>query len=136
MSTKNIQSGGCRCGAARYEIDLTGAAGLVCHCLDCQKHLGAPYSVFTMVPASQFRWLAEPEGSIQFSGAAVRRFCNKCGTYLKWEGTGYEHEAEINAMTLENPGALKLTEEIYTRTRLPWVRPVEGAAQFEASRED
>lgn len=130
----NVQKGGCRCGAVQYEIDLTGANGLVCHCLDCQQHLGAPYSVFTVVPATQFRWISEPEGSIRFSSAAERRFCTKCGTYIKWEGVGFEHEAEVNAMTLEDPSTLKMTEEIYTRTRCPWIQPIEGAVQFEAAR--
>ncbi|NQY37718.1 MAG: GFA family protein [Alteromonadaceae bacterium] len=130
----NIQQGGCRCGFARYEIDLSGANTLNCHCIDCQKHLGAPFSVFTVVPASQFKWLKKPVGFIAFSDTANRIFCNKCGTYLKWEGVTSSNEAEINAMTLDDPSSFKVDEEIFVRTRISWLKPLEGVPQYEAGR--
>jgi len=130
----NIQQGGCRCGFARYEIDLSGANTLNCHCIDCQKHLGAPFSVFTMVASKQFKWLTKPTGLISFSETANRVFCNKCGTYLKWQGVDFTDEAEINAMTLDNPSSVKIDVEIFVRTRLSWLKPLEGVAQFEAGR--
>ena len=126
------QTGGCCCGAARYDINLTGAHTLNCHCLDCQKHLGAPFSVFTVVPAAQFRWIEKPKGTIAFSEFAVRLFCTSCGTYLKWEGTSAVHEAEINAMTLDNPAWLSIDKEIFVRSRLKWIQPVEGIPQYNA----
>ncbi len=129
-----IQQGGCRCGFARYEIDLSGANTLNCHCIDCQKHLGAPFSVFTMVPNNQFKWLTKPTGLIAFSEMANRVFCHKCGTYLKWEGVDSSDEAEINAMTLDNPSSVNVDVEIFVRTRLSWLKPLEGVAQFEAGR--
>ncbi len=130
----NIQQGGCRCGFARYEIDLSGANTLNCHCIDCQKHLGAPFSVFTMVTSKQFKWLTKPRGLISFSETANRVFCNKCGTYLKWEGVDSTDEAEINAMSLDNPSSVKVDVEIFVRTRLSWLKPLEGVPQFEAGR--
>ena len=130
----NKQKGSCRCGKSEYEIDLTGARTLVCHCIDCQRHLGAPFSVFTVVHKSHFRWLQKPMGAVSFSNRAVRLFCSYCGTYLKWEGKNSESEAEVNVMTLENPFFLKIDEEIYTRSRLPWVKPIDGATQYESGR--
>lgn len=129
-----MRQGGCRCGKARYEIDLAGAHTLVCHCQDCQRHLGAPYSVFTIVPADQFRWIARPDGTIAFSESADRLFCSTCGTYLKWEGKDSEHGAEVNAMTLDDPGLISPDEEIYTRSRLAWVAPIDGIPQHIAGR--
>lgn len=129
------QSGGCRCGSAKFEINLADAKTLVCHCLDCQKHLGAPFSVFTVVKASQFRWLQEPTGRISFSEKAERIFCSDCGTYLKWEGKGAETEAEINTIALEDPGSISIDEEIYVKDRLPWVAAIDGAEQYLADRD-
>ena len=131
----NIQQGGCRCGFARYEINLSGANTLNCHCIDCQKHLGAAFSVFTVVASKQFTWLKKPTGCIAFSDTANRIFCNNCGTYLKWEGVNSSHEAEINAMTLDDPSAINVTEEIFVRTRLSWLSPLAGVAQYEAGRD-
>jgi len=130
----NIKQGGCRCGLARYEIDLSGAHTLNCHCIDCQKHLGATFSVFTVVPDSQFKWLKKPSGLIAFSDTAQRVFCDQCGTYLKWEGVDSADEAEINAMTLDDPSVFKVDEEIFVRSRLSWIKPLEGVPQYEAGR--
>jgi len=131
----NVQQGGCRCGSARYEIDLSNANTLNCHCVDCQKHLGAPFSVFTMVSSKQFKWLSKPTGLIAFSESANRIFCDKCGTYLKWEGINETNEAEINAMTLDDPSSVKVDEEIFVRTRLSWLNPIKDVRQYQAGRD-
>ncbi|WP_417460619.1 GFA family protein [Kordiimonas sp.] len=130
----NHHQGGCRCGAARYEIDLSGAHTLICHCDDCRQHIGAPFSVFTVVPSAQFHWLKKPEGRVTFSQRAARLFCERCGTYLKWEGVDSSDEAEINAMTLDTPALVTADEEIFTRSRQPWIKAVSGIPQFEAGR--
>ncbi|MEX0298539.1 MAG: GFA family protein [Kordiimonas sp.] len=129
-----IQEGGCLCGAARYQINMKDAHTLSCHCRECQKHMGTPYSIFTVVPVSQFKWLTKPDSCITISERATRLFCGSCGTYLKWEGVDATNEAEINAMTLDDPTVLKIDEEIFTRTRLPWVNAVEGARQYKTTR--
>lgn len=128
-----LQTGGCMCGAARYEIDTKEAHTLACHCRECQKHMGTPYSVFIVVPSGQFKWLTKPDSSIAISKRATRLFCGSCGTYLKWEGVDATHEAEVNALTLDDPTGLKIDEEIYTRTRLSWVNAIEGAKQYESN---
>lgn len=130
----SIKQGGCRCGSARYEIDLSGANTLNCHCIDCQKHLGAAFSTFTVVPGSQFKWLKKPTGCVSFGDTASRLFCKECGTYLKWEGVTATDEAEINAMTLDDPSVLKVDEEIFIRSRLSWVKPLSDALQYEVGR--
>ena len=130
----DVLEGGCGCGAARYQITLSGAQTLVCHCRDCQKHLGAPYSIFTVVPAAQFHWMRRPSGRVAFSEHADRLFCKSCGTYLKYESKDQPDEAEVNAMTLDNPAAIVVDEEIFTRSRLGWIDPVAGARQYEAGR--
>lgn len=129
-----IKQGGCLCGAARYEVDISNAHSLSCHCTECQKHLGAPYSIFTVVPASQFRWLSKPSKTLKASDKATRLFCGECGTYLKWEGVDATDEAEFNTMTLDDPSAIKIHDEIFTRSRMPWVNPIPGAKQFETTR--
>ncbi len=128
-----LQQGGCRCGSARFEVNLASSRTLNCHCVDCQKHLGAAFSTFTVVPREEFRWLKKPAGSIAFGQTANRIFCRECGTYLKWEGIGFENEAEINTMTLDDPSALTVDKEIFVRSRLPWITPLEGVPQFDAS---
>lgn len=127
----NIRQGGCVCGCARYEIDISDQKTSNCHCMDCRRHIGAAFSTFTMVPIDQFRWLKEPTGEIALSDVALRRFCNKCGTYLKWDGSKQANYAEINTSTFDEITGLIPTFEIYTNNRLEWVQPVRGAIQYD-----
>tara|TARA_R110002096_G_scaffold349731_3_gene542753 strand:+ start:136 stop:558 length:423 start_codon:yes stop_codon:yes gene_type:complete len=129
----NLHKGGCRCGAARYEIDLTNANTLACHCRDCQKHMGTPFSVFTVVPKSQFKWISKPSNSVTLSTKASRLFCGNCGTCLKWEGVQAPHEAEINAMSLDDPSIVQVNQEIFVKSRLSWIKPLDSIPQFEES---
>lgn len=126
--------GGCRCGQARYEVNLDNAFTIVCHCVDCQKHLGAPYSVFSIVPTGQFVWIKAPTGRISFGPEAERLFCKNCGTYLKWEGKASGGEAEFNAMTLDTPNIVTVDVEIFVRSRSSWLEPLAGVPQYEAGR--
>lgn len=74
-------SGGCHCGAVRFEVDLpAGFQGSRCNCSICQK-LGSTGHV---VQPQAFRLLAG-EGSLGRyewgMRSAARRFCQHCGVY-------------------------------------------------------
>jgi hypothetical protein len=48
-------SGGCACGAIRYESTAEPALMLHCHCRDCQRSSGGPFSSFVIVPKEAFK---------------------------------------------------------------------------------
>src|SRR5262245_23306339 len=48
-SMTNI-TGGCHCGAVRYEIMGEPIVHALCHCTDCRRHAGAPMVGWTMYP--------------------------------------------------------------------------------------
>ena len=43
----DVRTGGCRCGAIRYEVTVAPVASVACHCRDCQyvSSGGANYSM-------------------------------------------------------------------------------------------
>ena len=76
-------SGGCACGAIRYESTAEPVLMLHCHCRDCQRSSGGPFSSFVIVPTEAFKLL---QGSPRFhaspseAGGMTRRgFCPDCG---------------------------------------------------------
>jgi hypothetical protein len=56
-------SGRCACGAIRYESTAEPVLMLHCHCRDCQRSSGGPFSSFVVVPAEAFKLL---QGSPRF----------------------------------------------------------------------
>src|ERR1700761_8969552 len=77
-------SGGCACGAVRYESSAQPVFMLHCHCRDCQQSSGGPFSSFVVVPTEAFKLT---KGSPRFhaspseAGGMTRRgFCADCGS--------------------------------------------------------
>ena len=56
-------SGGCACGAIRYESTAEPVMMLHCHCRDCQRSSGGPFSSYVIVPTEAFKLL---QGSLRF----------------------------------------------------------------------
>jgi hypothetical protein len=78
-------TGGCYCGAVRYE-----AAGEVgfrgqCHCRECQYISGGSENLFMMMPADGFTYTkGQPTGfkRSDLANPVTREFCPTCGTHL------------------------------------------------------
>jgi hypothetical protein len=48
-------SGGCLCGALRYEISEAPLLTYTCYCIDCQHLTGTAFSLAITVPERAFR---------------------------------------------------------------------------------
>ena len=55
--------GGCVCGAIRYECSAEPIEMFQCHCRDCQRASGGPFSCVVVVPAQSFKL---PRGSLRY----------------------------------------------------------------------
>src|SRR5947208_16511920 len=79
-------TGGCACGAIRYEVSADPIVMFNCHCRDCQKTSGGPYTPVFYVPAKAFKIT---NGSPKYHGTTSemighnqRCFCPDCGSRL------------------------------------------------------
>ncbi|HLI11307.1 MAG TPA: GFA family protein [Alphaproteobacteria bacterium] len=105
-------SGGCLCGAVRYEIRGPLRDVVACHCSQCRRTTGH-FMAATAAKRSDFALTAERGLKWYRSSAAARRgFCAECGSVLFWEGDGRDYIA-IAAGGLDKPTGLKLVEHIF-----------------------
>lgn len=122
------QTGGCQCGAVRYEISGT-PEGEFCHCGMCRRATGGAFAALAGVPKAAFRWTKGSPKAFASSTAAQRHFCGDCGTPLTFV---YEASKNMNVTvgSLDDPeSAGPLTMEFAVESRLSWVQPMEGAKQ-------
>jgi hypothetical protein len=101
MST--TYSGGCQCGAVRYEVSAEIGEVMSCNCSRCQK-LGW---LLTFVPASDFRLTAgeDATSSFQFNKHNIHHlFCKTCGieSFARGKGPGGAEMVAINVRCLDN----------------------------------
>ena len=112
-------TGGCLCGAVRYEVRGSLRPIVVCHCGQCRRATGhvmaataARRSAFRLVSGEELRWYAS-------SAAARRGFCGRCGSTLFWEGAGRDY-LSIAAGSLDDPGQLGVGYHIFVADKVPY----------------
>jgi hypothetical protein len=127
-------SGGCHCGAIRYEADASPAAESNCHCADCRGTTGAPFVAWLTVPAATFHFTRGEPTRFQSSEQVVRTFCGVCGAALTFHSTNYPDEVDITICSLDEPGSVQPKWHIWTRSQLPWIKLADGLPTFPKSR--
>jgi hypothetical protein len=99
---KKTYTGGCQCGAVRYEVSADISEVISCNCSRCRK-LG---SLLAAASASDFKLVAG-DGAMtdfQFNKHAIHHpFCATCGiqSYAYGKGPGGKDMVMINARCLD-----------------------------------
>ena len=100
-------TGGCLCGAVRYEANAEPIFTAVCHCTHCQKQGGTAFTIVVAVPAPAFSMTGELKTyhDTGDSGQPVeRRFCSECGSPVLTECAVMPGVVLIKAGTLDDVG--------------------------------
>ncbi|MFZ0388143.1 MAG: GFA family protein [Solirubrobacteraceae bacterium] len=133
VPTERVLTGGCLCGAVRYEV--TGPLRDVenCHCSRCRRtngHFGAytaaPSGALTLIEARGLRWYV--------ADGRERGFCASCGASLFWRRIDSRHTS-IAAGTLDAPTGLQTTLHIFTDSRGDYYEIADGLPQYPESAE-
>jgi hypothetical protein len=100
-------TGGCACGAVRFEAEIDGDDAYLCHCRMCQRATGSLSIAFKNIPQAKLRWLSGPDW-YDSSPIARRPYCGKCGTSLGFqfkEGPNMD----VTVAAFDDPGRFKPT---------------------------
>ena len=123
-------SGGCLCGAVRYEARGEPINVRLCHCRLCQKATGQPFFARALFLRDQVRIEGETAG-FHSSEDLERRFCPKCGTGVFAGRTSAPDRIAVTLASLDDPDALKPQAQIWTSRRIGWVESLGGIAEFD-----
>ncbi len=128
-------AGGCACGAIRYESTAEPVLMLNCHCRDCQRSSGGPFSSFVVVLADGFKLL---QGSLRFhaspsemGGMTRRGFCADCGSPILGKPDGVPHIVAIRAASLEDPSWFNPQMDVWTCDAHSWDQMNPASMKFE-----
>jgi hypothetical protein len=123
-------TGGCQCGAARYEISAEPVAAYVCHCTECQRQSGSAFAMAIRVPNAHFRLT---RGTLKSfvrptpSGQTIEcSFCPDCGTRIYHVSQRFRDQISVKPGTLDDARWVKPTHHLFVRSALPWVRIPDG----------
>jgi hypothetical protein len=127
-------SGGCLCGAVRYEARGEPNFAGYCFCADCRKASGSGFVPFMGFPSSAvtFRGPTRTFAARSFRGSdAVRNSCPVCGSLVFGGIVGQDDSHTIYAGTLDDPSGFHPTMAIFNRDRPAWMPLPAGLTVFE-----
>lgn len=121
-----MRSGTCRCGQVRISVRGDPLRVGICHCTDCRQEGGSAFTFYAIWPAQVFECEGE---TAEFAG---RYFCPRCGSRL-FSIDPQEAEIKLGLFT-DAPTEFVPSYELWVKRRESWLRPIEGAEQFEENR--
>lgn len=125
-------SGGCHCGAIRYDVDGEPQHVALCHCSDCRRSAGAPMVSWAAFTADALTVTQGQPVTFNSSGAAMRSFCGTCGTGLFYRNADMlPGIVDIQSVTLDDPEALPPEAHIQVAERLHWMDDLDSLTRFE-----
>lgn len=116
-------TGGCICGAVRYECSAEPIMTGNCHCRDCQKASGGAFVSALAVRKNALKIT----GVVKYydvkgdSGQTMSRgFCPNCGARLFGKPQAMPDVSVITAGSLDDPSWFRPGMDLYTSSAQPW----------------
>jgi hypothetical protein len=116
-------TGGCLCGALRYEA--TGEPTMMghCYCGDCRKASGSGFIPFMGFPANAIRFTGTSkvfEAPAARGGVSTRNFCPNCSSLVFGGIMGKSDSFTIYAGSLDDASLFKPAIAIFNHSRPDW----------------
>ena len=75
-------TGGCSCGAIRFEVTEDPIATYYCHCSMCRRASGSMFQLGATVPIEGFKFVRGEPKAYESTPGSLRKFCGACGSPL------------------------------------------------------
>lgn len=122
----------CSCGAVTLSLPGPSKLVVACHCIDCQRRTGAPFSVGTFFSADavSISGVTKEYSRTADSGGNVRRyFCPNCGSTLYWKADNLPGMIGVAVGAIADPSYPPPVRSVFEQTRHAWVQ-IDGAEHF------
>ncbi len=125
-------TGGCMCGAVRFEATGVPLSTNYCHCTSCRKHTGATVVTLVGYKIDRVRFTKGEHKIYESSPGVGRAFCGQCGTPLTWEGDGGEFGplVELLISTFDDPNAFAPQGHLLHAERISWFETTDNLPRY------
>ncbi len=126
-------TGGCLCGAVRYEVRGRFLRAGHCHCSRCRRHSGGAVGTQGRVRLQDFRLLSGRDRITSYrpEGGMAKAFCSVCGASL-FGGTWPEGpEVSIRLGSVDGDPGIRPQCHTHVGSRAPWDSILDDLPQFD-----
>ena len=115
------KTGGCQCGAVRFETSGEPVRAMACHCTTCKLRSGSPYGIGVYFEENNVNFIQGEVHSYQFKSDTTGRwirneFCPKCGSAVSWTLEMRPGMRAIAGGSYDDPNWFELAAHIWTRS--------------------
>ena len=114
-------TGGCLCGAVRYEATRAPNDVSYCHCRMCQQHFGNPVGTYAAFADGDLRFTKGSPKVFRSSEFGQRGFCAKCGTPLTFQYLRKPDRISVTIGSLDHPEDFPPTVHWGIESRISWL---------------
>ena len=128
-------TGGCLCGALRYEAQGEPLHAGHCYCSDCRKASGSGFIPFMGFAAGQLRFNGESKAFVSKAangGDATRNSCPVCASLVFGGVRGESDSFTIYVGSLDDPSLFHPKIAIFAKGRPEWALIPPGLTVFDA----
>ena len=121
--SENRVSGGCACGAVRYETSERFAFSFQCHCRKCQRATGTGHAPAFAVETTKTMLTGPVKyyGHMSDSGAVTRTgFCSECGSPILSVTERFPDRYYFLAATLDDPSIFTPEFAVFSEQSQAW----------------
>ncbi len=131
-------TGGCLCGAIRYEVTSDPVRVANCHCDDCRRATGASFATNVFVKEQDLVILQGATRSYQHtsdSGSTMtKEFCGDCGSQLFGRGSGSQGIRNVKIGSIDDAGAIRPSIDVFVSKALSFTTLPADTEHFEKGR--
>ena len=128
-------TGGCLCGAIRYEVRGDPIYIGHCHCSRCRKSSGAAFLTAALFPKDSIQWTTQVPKLYPSSAGVDRGFCPDCGSSLTFQSPG---RLLLLIGSLDRPEEIDMSDprrfeanHVFFSEKLPWFHIEDNLPRFD-----
>ena len=126
-------TGGCFCGAVRFEVDATEKFACFCYCESCQRAAGAPVVAWATYARDTFKVTTGSLCLRHSSPGVTRGHCADCGSAITYENEKRPGDIDISINCLDDPERPRLRAHIWTEDKQSWMTIGDSLPVYERS---
>lgn len=126
-------TGGCLCGAVRYEISADPLFSGRCYCDDCRKSSSTGHSAVMAIPEPGFKVTGKQTAYTKTADSGLpstRYFCPTCGSGTHSSPKSTAGIVFVRASTLDDPEQFQGGASIYAARAPSWDQPPAAFPSF------
>jgi hypothetical protein len=133
-------TGGCQCGAVRYEIRAQPLTVYACHCTECQRQSASAFSLslvvardaVVIIAGTPKQWRRVIEGTRAIGCV----FCGECGVRLLHNPERNPQVSIVKPGTLDDTGWLEPVGHVWTRRAQSWFEIPDDGVNYDGQPPD